>query len=297
MKQKQRKTSNSLSKTWLPPLKSEVKVKLKSKLSDSTICHTPKVKILTLTEAIPQHLKSDEIHSIVHNSLNIHDINKEYRAKMIDWMIEVTTTFKCDTETFFLSVKLMDKFMKKLPNSLDLSKLHCLGVTCMFIASKMQDVKPLMLEIIVKKIAHNQLTKTEIRETEKLILNTLDFNINLVTVYDILMNLSVLVPEQILCRSDIVCRLCQYYIEYSEVRPTSLAYCSLLLACKESAQNELAERLLESSGNSQLEQMLKNVETDIANFKQKFPLLRNIQKFCLGKLESKQEEKKRRIKL
>lgn len=194
-------------------------------------------------------------------------------------MVEVTSTFKCDAETFFLSVKIMDKFTKKVSHSLGLSKLHCLGVTCMFIASKMQDVEPLMLGILVKKIAHNQIKKTEIRETEKLILITLNFKLNLVTAYDILMNLRVSVPQPVLLRSEVLCRLCQYYVQYSEIRPSSLAHCSLIVACRELGEDTLAEQLLESAENSQLEEMVKTVELDITRFSQKFPLLRNVQKY------------------
>ena len=40
------------------------------------------------------------------------DIGDQLRAKMIDWMIEVLTNFKCDDLTFFIAVSLMDRFFK-----------------------------------------------------------------------------------------------------------------------------------------------------------------------------------------
>ena len=33
-----------------------------------------------------------------------HDVTKEYRTKMTDWMIEVCTSFKCSPRTYFLAV-------------------------------------------------------------------------------------------------------------------------------------------------------------------------------------------------
>lgn len=30
---------------------------------------------------------------------------------MVDWMIEVLTNFKCDDQTFFLGVSLLDRYM------------------------------------------------------------------------------------------------------------------------------------------------------------------------------------------
>jgi len=40
-----------------------------------------------------------------------HDITKEYRCKMVDWMIEVTSSFKCDPRTYFLAVTIFDKYL------------------------------------------------------------------------------------------------------------------------------------------------------------------------------------------
>jgi hypothetical protein len=44
--------------------------------------------------------------------LGNHDISYELRGKMIDWMIEVTSTFKCDLRTFYMAVAIMDQYYK-----------------------------------------------------------------------------------------------------------------------------------------------------------------------------------------
>jgi hypothetical protein len=38
-----------------------------------------------------------------------HEVNGLLRARMVDWMIEVLTNFKCDDLTFFLAVSMMDR--------------------------------------------------------------------------------------------------------------------------------------------------------------------------------------------
>lgn len=43
-----------------------------------------------------------------------HDVTKEYRTKMMDWMVEVCTSFKCSTRTYFLATQVFDKFLLKL---------------------------------------------------------------------------------------------------------------------------------------------------------------------------------------
>ena len=55
---------------------------------------------------------------------------------MIDWMIEVTTSYKFSDKTFFDSVDLMDSYFEKETTSLPIDKLHILGVSSMIIASK-----------------------------------------------------------------------------------------------------------------------------------------------------------------
>jgi hypothetical protein len=39
-----------------------------------------------------------------------HDINPQLRAKMVDWMIEVFSSYKCLDSTFFKGVELMDRY-------------------------------------------------------------------------------------------------------------------------------------------------------------------------------------------
>jgi hypothetical protein len=40
-----------------------------------------------------------------------HEVTKEYRTKMLDWMIEVTFSFKCCIRTYFLAVTIFDKYL------------------------------------------------------------------------------------------------------------------------------------------------------------------------------------------
>ena len=43
--------------------------------------------------------------------LQKHNISKSVRVKMVDWMIEVLSSFGCFSNTFFVSVQLMDSFL------------------------------------------------------------------------------------------------------------------------------------------------------------------------------------------
>jgi hypothetical protein len=43
--------------------------------------------------------------------LKNHGITAALRAKMVDWMIEVLTSYKCSEQTFFMAVRVMDTFL------------------------------------------------------------------------------------------------------------------------------------------------------------------------------------------
>jgi len=48
----------------------------------------------------------------------------------------------------------------------------------MFIASKLEDVTPIFLETMVKKVCHSRLTHNQILNLEKIILQTLKFKLS-----------------------------------------------------------------------------------------------------------------------
>ena len=79
---------------------------------------------------------------------------------MVDWMVEVLHIFDCSSRTFFLSVRIMDLFFKKEQKTLGIEELHVIGVVCMMIASKYEDIKPLSMKTVVSKIGHERLPKS-----------------------------------------------------------------------------------------------------------------------------------------
>jgi hypothetical protein len=75
---------------------------------------------------------------------------------MVDWMVEVLTTFKNSEQSFFLAINLMDRFFKSIDQPVPSSELHLTGVVSMFVASKYEDIVPLMMKTVVNKIGHNK---------------------------------------------------------------------------------------------------------------------------------------------
>lgn len=106
------------------------------------------------------------------NHLDSHELKAAFRARMVDWMCEVLNiAFKntCCDQTLFLAVNLMDRYIQALEERGQVFKssdLHLTGVTCMFIASKYEDVHPLLMKTVYLKIGHEKIPVNKIIEKE-----------------------------------------------------------------------------------------------------------------------------------
>merc|ERR1719381_254424 len=102
-------------------------------------------------------------------------VNGKMRAVLVDWLIEVHSQFKLLQETLFMTVYVIDKFLQTEGYSVRRNKLQPVGVTAMFISSKVEEMYAPEINDFVY-ITDNAYTAGEIRQMELKILNTLGFN-------------------------------------------------------------------------------------------------------------------------
>lgn len=76
----------------------------------------------------------------------------------------------------------MDRYFKQCNSELKSSDLHLIGVATMFIASKYEDVIPLLMRTVINKIGHNKFSQYQIQEKEIEILKALSFKVGAPTV-------------------------------------------------------------------------------------------------------------------
>ena len=109
--------------------------------------------------------------------LATHRVSKDYRTKMVDWMVEVCTSFKCSVRTYFLAVKLFDGFLRKNQGRrvIENSEVHGTGVTAMYLASKYEDIYPLHSRVVAEKISHNAFSQKIILQREEEYLRLFEF--------------------------------------------------------------------------------------------------------------------------
>lgn len=113
-------------------------------------------------------------------------MNEQLRARMVDWMIEVLTNFKCDDLTFFLATSLMDRYFKGCAKVMSVGDLHMIGVTSMFLASKYEDIYPLKMKTVFEKIGHGKLEIEQIKKVELEMMKVIHYRIHAPTILDFL---------------------------------------------------------------------------------------------------------------
>ena len=74
-------------------------------------------------------------------------------------MIEVLSEYKKKEQTFFLAIKIMDQYFQKTQKILEMSDLHLVGLTSMFLACKLEEIHPINLKNFTEVIAKNKFTR------------------------------------------------------------------------------------------------------------------------------------------
>ncbi|XVF68064.1 hypothetical protein PTKIN_Ptkin10aG0173200 [Pterospermum kingtungense] len=108
------------------------------------------------------------------------DINEKMRAILIDWLIEVHYKFELMDETLYLTVNLIDRFLECC--TVIRKKLQLVGMTAMLLACKYEEVSVPMVEDFVL-ISDKAYTRKDVLDMEKLMVNTLQFNMSVPTPY------------------------------------------------------------------------------------------------------------------
>ena len=119
--------------------------------------------------------------------LKKHGLSPEARERMVDWMIEVFSVNKSEPGTFELAVHIMDSYILNTNKILKDEDIHLIGLTSIYIASKMEEKIPMRLIHIVNNLGKGVFSKAEIIAMEKEIVETIEFDFFTAGTYDYLM--------------------------------------------------------------------------------------------------------------
>merc|ERR1719498_1411361 len=158
-------------------------------------------------------------------------VNAKMRAILIDWLVDVHKKYKLRTETLFMAVNLIDRFLEVQVTAQ--RYLQLVGVTALLIAAKFEEVYPPQIKEFVY-VTDKAYSKEDILKMEVCILRTLQFKICRPTAMSFLERY-----QSINGCTDAHRHLAQYLLELSLVEykmlkygPSHLAASAILLSNK-----------------------------------------------------------------
>lgn len=106
------------------------------------------------------------------------NITAEMRARLIDWLVDVSVDFRLVTESLYLTVAYIDKYLSCC--RIKKSDLQLLGVSCLCIATKFEEIYPPPLEKIAD-VTDGNCSINGIMAAERQVLKVLKFHIAIPT--------------------------------------------------------------------------------------------------------------------
>ena len=107
------------------------------------------------------------------------EVNEDMRSILVNWLFEVHLEFKTFTETLFLAVSLLDRYLERNA-SLSRRRLQLIGMTAIFIACKYeQTYLPSIADLV--DICAEAYTGDSILEAESEMLRVIEWDISAVT--------------------------------------------------------------------------------------------------------------------
>ncbi|KEH35322.1 putative cyclin [Medicago truncatula] len=106
-------------------------------------------------------------------------INASMRAMLIDWLVEVADEYRLLPDTLFLAVNYLDRYLSG--KAMNTQQLQLLGVTCMMIAAKYEEICAPKVEEFCY-VTDNTYSKEQVLEMESSVLNFLKFEMTAPTI-------------------------------------------------------------------------------------------------------------------
>jgi len=98
------------------------------------------------------------------------------RTVLVDWLVDVQQQFQLLPETLYLTISIIDRFMARKGDKVSRGQLQLVGVSAMFLASKIEEIYAPEIGDFVY-ITDDAYSKAELRSMELNILKTLNFEL------------------------------------------------------------------------------------------------------------------------
>ncbi|XP_050540257.1 G1/S-specific cyclin-E1 [Daktulosphaira vitifoliae] len=102
------------------------------------------------------------------------------RAILLDWLIEVSSVYKLHRETYYLAMDYLDRYLSN-SDSIPKQKLQLIGITCLFMAAKMEEIYPPKLAEFAY-VTDGACTDSDLLDMEKILLMNLHFRLTPISI-------------------------------------------------------------------------------------------------------------------
>ncbi|XP_052191383.1 putative cyclin-A3-1 [Diospyros lotus] len=140
------------------------------------------------------------------------DVSANMRGVLVDWLVEVAEEYKLCSDTLYLSISYIDRFLSL--HALNRQRLQLLGVSSMLIAAKYEEINPPNVEDFCY-ITDNTYTKQEVVKMEADILKYLNFELGGPTIKTFLRRFTRIAQEDYIAPNLELEFLCCYLAELS----------------------------------------------------------------------------------
>lgn len=106
---------------------------------------------------------------------SLREVDSKMRSVLVDWLFEVVEQYSLSRRTLALAANYVDRYLSVVP-SVRKGKLQLLGATCLFVASKFDDLSPVDLAALCW-ISDHAYSGEEVIEQERLVLQHLRYEL------------------------------------------------------------------------------------------------------------------------
>lgn len=151
--------------------------------NDSRICPLPLLSWADAREVWSFMCDKDKMTSVERSPKMLHkhqEIKPRMRAILLDWLNEVCEVYKLHRETYYLALDYLDRY---LSSNVSISKtfLQLIGITCLFIAAKVEEIYPPKLSEFAY-VTDGACSEEDILQQELVILSALKWQTNPITI-------------------------------------------------------------------------------------------------------------------
>ena len=136
------------------------------------------------SEYLKESKESEKKYRIHSSFMNKHNLKPLSRALMVDWMIEIFYAFNSEASTFFLAVDILDRYLQYTEKNIEDKDIHLIGLACIFIASKSEDLFPFQMKHIVEELGKKKFSEEIILRKEIEIIKEIKFELYNWSTYD-----------------------------------------------------------------------------------------------------------------